>query len=113
MRVWTFLILKRTRSFKLWQPLHSQKTFIRYEAVTGDSLTLGVKVSGGGPFKLVYEIVNAAGKRSEYTVKDVEGPDIEITTPPFKFGGRYTIALVYLQDSKGCRSTLNTARSGH
>jgi nucleoporin POM152 len=66
-----------------------------------------VKLAGSSPFKLTYEIVHDGSKRTEYAIKDIESDSVEIASPPFKSGGKYTIALVTVQDSNGCKTSLN------
>lgn len=73
----------------------------------GDSVDLQVKLNGIPPFKLNYEIIYGASRRTSYTMSDVTDTTLRISTPPLKHGGPYTVSLVSVEDSHGCVTTLN------
>lgn len=74
---------------------------------SGDTIDLQVKLNGVPPFKLDYEIIYGASKRTSYTKSGIPGTILDIVTPPLKQGGPYTVSLVSVQDSHGCVTSLN------
>ncbi|CAN6663552.1 nucleoporin Pom152p [Trichomonascus vanleenenianus] len=79
----------------------------RRRCCSGDTISLPVKLNGEGPFKIKYDIIQGGSKRTEYVEKDITAQTFEIVTPPLKYGGRYTVSLVSIEDGKGCKSLLN------
>ena len=74
---------------------------------SGDSINFQVKLNGIPPFKLNYEIIYGASKRTSYSKTDITETSLSISTPPLKQGGPYTVSLVSVEDSHGCITTLN------
>lgn len=70
-----------------------------------DSIRVPVRLVGSGPWDLVYEIIHA-GKRQKFEKKGLTEAMYMLETPILSKGGTYTIALVSIQDSNGCRTPL-------
>lgn len=80
---------------------------LKRKCCSGDTFDLQVKLSGIPPFKLNYEIIYGASKRTSYTKSGIAAHTLDITTPPLKQGGPYTVSLVSVEDSHGCLTSLN------
>lgn len=74
---------------------------------SGESVELPVTLRGVPPFTLEYEIVHRSSRRVPHTKKDIMDDRYVISTSGLSEGGQYTISLVAVQDSHGCRSLLD------
>ncbi|KAG5355856.1 Nucleoporin POM152 [Yarrowia sp. B02] len=74
---------------------------------SGESVDLPVTLRGLPPFTLEYEIVHGSSRRVPHTVKDIKDEKHVISTSGLSQGGQYTISLVAVTDSHGCRSLLD------
>ena len=74
-------------------------------ACLGDEATVDVVFRGDPPFTLEWEVV-FDGKRKRHSVSDIHTEDYQIKTAPLTQGGEYTIALMSVQDRRGCKTAL-------
>ncbi|ANB14218.1 Pom152p [Sugiyamaella lignohabitans] len=102
--------------FKKSQSIHvlagasfAEKSIHTRRCCSGDSLKLKVDLNGIPPLKLNYEIVSGNSRKEQFSVSDINDMSYEIETPALTQGGRYTISLVSVQDSRGCVTPLNEA----
>ncbi|KAL8405156.1 hypothetical protein RB594_009883 [Gaeumannomyces avenae] len=71
-----------------------------------DQVEIDVKLyNGDAPFTLEYEIVHD-GRRTPYKVTQINSGKYTIKTPALSKGGEYTVALMGVQDKRGCRTSL-------
>lgn len=74
-------------------------------ACLGDEAMVDVGFRGDPPFTLEWEVV-FDGKRKYYSVSDIQTDEYQIKTAPLTQGGEYTIALMSVQDRRGCKTAL-------
>jgi nucleoporin POM152 len=70
-------------------------------------VSVPVKVFGKAPLTLTYEILSERSARNEYTIENIEGGDISITTPVLA-GGMHSVGLVSISDARGCVTPLQS-----
>ncbi|KAI9696190.1 MAG: hypothetical protein M1820_008258 [Bogoriella megaspora] len=71
----------------------------------GQSATFNIRLKGESPWILEYELVHG-GKRDKKTIEKIENDVYEIKTPELRDGGQYTLALLAVTDTTGCRENL-------
>ncbi|CAA22435.1 nucleoporin, transmembrane ring glycoprotein subunit Pom152 [Schizosaccharomyces pombe] len=74
----------------------------------GDTMSLPVLLTGSAPWTLEYEIFRN-NKREESHVVESKDPRYILEVPMLVHGSQYTITLVSVKDSNGCKRSLNTA----
>jgi nucleoporin POM152 len=84
----------------------AEKEYFR-QCCSGDTVKLNVSLHGIPPLKLVYEVVSGNSKRVQYVASDIMGYHYQIETPPLASGGRFSISLVSVEDSRGCQTPLS------
>jgi nucleoporin POM152 len=67
-----------------------------------DTASFDVELQGEPPFAIEYELVHN-NKRDKYSVDNIKGHKIEISTKPLTAGGDYTLALASVTDGMGCK----------
>lgn len=75
------------------------------EICIDQTVTFMVSLRGEGPFTLEYELVRG-NQRKPFKITDIKEPIYEITTDKLTKGGDYTLALVSITDSMGCKEFL-------
>ncbi|KAI9670114.1 MAG: hypothetical protein M1829_004842 [Trizodia sp. TS-e1964] len=79
---------------------------IKNWACIEEPLLVDVNLQGEGPWELEYELVHG-GKRFKQKVEAINEPRYTITTEKLKNGGEYSLALVSVKDSSGCKIFLS------
>ncbi|KAK1753482.1 hypothetical protein QBC47DRAFT_325843 [Echria macrotheca] len=82
-----------------------QSSRAKASACLGDEAEIDVVLFGDGPFTLDWEVV-FEGKRKRETASGIEEHGYQIKTAPLTKGGEYTIALISVQDKRGCKTYL-------
>lgn len=91
--------VKPLASARILDPHPARRTCI------GETVKLGVQLSGEAPWKLEYEIIHN-GRREKKTVENVEEGIYTLDTDTLNSGGDYTVALTSVADKTGCKSFL-------
>ncbi|EME40183.1 hypothetical protein DOTSEDRAFT_28091 [Dothistroma septosporum NZE10] len=82
--------------------------FVRQDKQTmciGEQASWEVALVGDAPFRLEYEVVHN-GKRTKNALDGLTEPTVKITTGPLHDGGEYTLTLVSITDTVGCKEFL-------
>ncbi|KAK7746011.1 hypothetical protein SLS53_002733 [Cytospora paraplurivora] len=74
-------------------------------ACLAEEVEVDLTLLGEAPFTLEWELVHD-GRRKQYKVTDVRDRNLKIKTPPLTQGGEYSVALVAVTDTSGCRNFL-------
>ncbi|KAI9724576.1 MAG: hypothetical protein M1828_003599 [Chrysothrix sp. TS-e1954] len=69
------------------------------------AVSFDVKLQGEGPWTLEYEVVHGS-RRDKFKIPEIATDSYRIETESFTDGGDYSIALVGVTDSQGCREAL-------
>ncbi|KAI4165060.1 MAG: hypothetical protein LQ342_001337 [Letrouitia transgressa] len=91
--------VKPLASARLLDPHPARRTCI------GETVALGVQLSGEAPWKLEYEVIHN-GRRGKKTVENIEEGIYTLETDQLNSGGDFTIALTSVTDQTGCKSFL-------
>ncbi|KAL9098386.1 MAG: hypothetical protein Q9163_005945 [Psora crenata] len=79
--------------------------YFRRKACIDEPISEMLHLKGEPPFTLKYELVHH-GKRTRYTIDDIEDSQYYLTTAPLASGGEYVLALTSLTDNTGCKVPL-------
>ncbi|KAI9788707.1 MAG: hypothetical protein M1835_002139 [Candelina submexicana] len=74
----------------------------RMTACIEEPVSVNVKLQGEGPWALDYELVHG-GRRSKYSIKEIESDTCTIMTDKLIDGGEYSLALTSVTDRSGCK----------
>ncbi|KAK2610305.1 hypothetical protein N8I77_003751 [Diaporthe amygdali] len=70
-----------------------------------EEVQVDVVLQGEAPFTLEWELVHD-GRRRQHKISDIQDKNLKIQTPPLTQGGEYSVALIAITDTSGCRSFL-------
>ncbi|KAL9043720.1 MAG: hypothetical protein Q9214_003104, partial [Letrouitia sp. 1 TL-2023] len=91
--------VKPLASARLLDPHPARRTCI------GETVALGVQLSGEAPWKLEYELIHN-GRRWKKTVENIMERIYTLETDKLNSGGDYTVALTSVTDHTECKSFL-------
>lgn len=74
-------------------------------ACLADEVEVDVVFQGEAPFTLEWELVHD-GRRKQHKVAGIQDKHLKIKTPALTQGGEYSVALVAVTDTSGCRNFL-------
>ncbi|ROV90703.1 hypothetical protein VSDG_08315 [Cytospora chrysosperma] len=74
-------------------------------ACLAEEIEVDLAFQGEAPFTLEWELVHD-GRRKQHKITDIQDKHLKIKTPPLTQGGEYSIALVAVTDTSGCRNFL-------
>ncbi|KUI72236.1 hypothetical protein VM1G_07862 [Cytospora mali] len=74
-------------------------------ACLAEEVEVDLAFQGEAPFTLEWELVHD-GRRKQHKVTGIQDKYLKIKTPPLIQGGEYSVALVAVTDTSGCRNFL-------
>lgn len=70
-----------------------------------EEVEVDVVLQGEAPFTLEWELVHD-GRRRQHKISDIQDKHVKLRTPPLAQGGEYSVALIAITDTSGCRAFL-------